>query len=202
MDPHAHGDSRAAHRGRRDCEFTPGNRSGKALLAKTKTDPSEIDLIIVASVTPDMFFPATACLVQDRLGAKRAWGFDLSAACSGFAYALTVGAQFVGSGAHRKVVVIGSDCFDITPKIIKQAFDVLPQNNFVIGPTHDGGYYLLGMTALHTTLFKNKKWSSEDVFHDTLIDIRNMNGSYKLLPELTDIDTEEDLLASNYSFSG
>src|ERR1700736_3038781 len=83
--------------------------AAKALLAKTKTDPSEIDLIIVASVTPDMFFPATACLVQDRLGAKRAWGFDLSAACSGFAYALTVGAQFVGSGAHRKVLVIGSD---------------------------------------------------------------------------------------------
>src|SRR3984893_10906198 len=83
--------------------------AAKALLAKTKTDPSEIDLIIVASVTPDMFFPATACLVQDRLGAKRAWGFDLSAACSGFAYALAVGAQFVGSGAHRKVVVIGSD---------------------------------------------------------------------------------------------
>jgi 3-oxoacyl-[acyl-carrier-protein] synthase III len=83
--------------------------AAKALLEKTRTDPSEIDLIIVASVTPDMFFPATACLVQDRLGAKRAWGFDLSAACSGFAYALTVGAQFVGSGAHRKVVVIGSD---------------------------------------------------------------------------------------------
>src|SRR6266481_1314595 len=83
--------------------------AAKTLLEKTKTDPSEIDLIIVASVTPDMFFPATACLVQDRLGAKRAWGFDLSAACSGFAYALTVGAQFVGSGAHRKVLVIGSD---------------------------------------------------------------------------------------------
>jgi 3-oxoacyl-[acyl-carrier-protein] synthase III len=83
--------------------------AAKALLAQTKTDPTEIDLIIVASVTPDMFFPATACLVQERLGAKRAWGFDLSAACSGFAYALTVGAQFVGSGAHRKVVVIGSD---------------------------------------------------------------------------------------------
>jgi 3-oxoacyl-[acyl-carrier-protein] synthase III len=83
--------------------------AAKSLLEKTKTDPSEIDLIIVATVTPDMFFPATACLVQDRLGAKRAWGFDLSAACSGFAYALTVGAQFVGSGAHRKVMVIGSD---------------------------------------------------------------------------------------------
>jgi 3-oxoacyl-[acyl-carrier-protein] synthase-3 len=83
--------------------------AAKQLLAKTRTDPTEVDLIIVATVTPDMFFPATACLVQDRLGAKRAWGFDLSAACSGFAYALTVGAQFVGSGAHRKVVVIGSD---------------------------------------------------------------------------------------------
>jgi len=83
--------------------------AAKALLAKTKTDPAEIDLIIVATVTPDMFFPATACLVQDRLGAKRAWGFDLSAACSGFAYALTVGAQFVGAGSHKKALVIGSD---------------------------------------------------------------------------------------------
>src|SRR6202045_885427 len=84
-------------------------KAAKAVRAQTNTNPADLDLIIVATVTPDMFFPATACLVQDRLGAKRAWGFDLSAACSGFAYALTVGAQFVGSGAHRKVVVIGSD---------------------------------------------------------------------------------------------
>ncbi|HEY2460955.1 MAG TPA: beta-ketoacyl-ACP synthase III [Candidatus Acidoferrum sp.] len=83
--------------------------AAKILLAQTKTDPAEIDLIIVASVTPDMFFPATACLVQDRIGAKKAWGFDLSAACSGFAYALTVGAQFVGAGTHKKALVIGSD---------------------------------------------------------------------------------------------
>jgi 3-oxoacyl-[acyl-carrier-protein] synthase-3 len=80
-----------------------------ALLAQTKTDPADIELIILASVTPDMMFPATACLIQERIGAKKAWGFDLSAACSGFAYALTVGAQFVGSGAHKKVLVIGSD---------------------------------------------------------------------------------------------
>lgn len=83
--------------------------AAKELLAQTNTDPGDIDLIVLASVTPDMFFPATACLVQDRIGAKRAWGFDLSAACSGFAYALTVGAQFVGSGTHKKVLVIGSD---------------------------------------------------------------------------------------------
>jgi 3-oxoacyl-[acyl-carrier-protein] synthase-3 len=83
--------------------------AAKCVLEQTKTDAAEIDLIIVASVTPDMMFPATACLVQERLGAKKAWGFDLSAACSGFAYALTVGAQFVGAGTHKKVLVIGSD---------------------------------------------------------------------------------------------
>src|SRR5213594_5115612 len=80
--------------------------AAKAVLAQTKTDPAEIELIVLASVTPDMFFPATACLVQCRLGARKAWGFDLSAVCSGFAYAMTVGAQFVGAGAHRKVMVI------------------------------------------------------------------------------------------------
>lgn len=83
--------------------------AAKLVLAQTHTHPSEIDLIVIASVTPDMFFPATACLVQDRLGAKKAWGFDLSAACSGFAYGLTVGAQFVGAGTHQKVLVVGSD---------------------------------------------------------------------------------------------
>lgn len=83
--------------------------AAKAVLEETKTDAADIDLIVLASVTPDMFFPATACLVQDRIGAKKAWGFDLSAACSGFAYALTVGAQFVGAGTHKKALVIGSD---------------------------------------------------------------------------------------------
>ncbi|HZS70237.1 MAG TPA: beta-ketoacyl-ACP synthase III [Candidatus Acidoferrum sp.] len=83
--------------------------AAKALLAQTNTNPEEIDLIVLASVTPDMLFPATACLIQDRIGAKKAWGFDLSAACSGFVYALTVGAQFVGAGTHKKVMVIGSD---------------------------------------------------------------------------------------------
>ncbi len=72
-------------------------------------DAAEIEAIIVGTVTPDMFFPATACLVQDRLGAKGAWGFDLSAACSGFIYALQVGAKLIESGAHRRVLVIGAD---------------------------------------------------------------------------------------------
>jgi 3-oxoacyl-[acyl-carrier-protein] synthase III len=83
--------------------------AANALLAQTATNPNDIDLIVLASVTPDMFFPATACLVQHRIGATKAWGFDLSAACSGFSYALTVGAQFVGAGTHKKALVIGSD---------------------------------------------------------------------------------------------
>jgi 3-oxoacyl-[acyl-carrier-protein] synthase-3 len=83
--------------------------AARRLLEKTGTQAEDIDLIIIATVTPDMMFPATACLVQDRIGAKKAWGFDLSGACSGFIYALTVGAQFVGAGTHKKVMVIGAD---------------------------------------------------------------------------------------------
>jgi 3-oxoacyl-[acyl-carrier-protein] synthase-3 len=81
----------------------------KSLLQKRGMDASEIDLIIVATVTPDMMFPSTACLVQHKIGAKKAWGFDLSGACSGFVYALATGAQFISAGTHKKVLVIGAD---------------------------------------------------------------------------------------------
>ena len=86
-----------------------GTEAAKRLLLANDIPAQEIEMIIVATVTPDMLFPATACLIQDRLGASRAWGFDLSGACSGFVYALTTGAQFVGAGTHKKVLVIGSD---------------------------------------------------------------------------------------------
>ncbi len=79
------------------------------LFKTTKVKPEEIDVIIVATVTPDMFFPATACLVQEKIGAKNAWGFDLSAACSGFLFALQTGASLIQSGSYRKVIVVGSD---------------------------------------------------------------------------------------------
>ena len=73
------------------------------------TNPEEIDLIVVATITPDMFFPSTAALIQDGIGATNAWGFDLSAACSGFIYAMVVAAQLVESGRYKKVLVVGSD---------------------------------------------------------------------------------------------
>jgi 3-oxoacyl-[acyl-carrier-protein] synthase-3 len=83
--------------------------AARRCLAERGVQPNEVEVVIVATVTPDMLFPATACLVQDKLGARGAWGFDLSAACSGFLYALQVGAKLVESGVHSKVLVIGAD---------------------------------------------------------------------------------------------
>jgi 3-oxoacyl-[acyl-carrier-protein] synthase-3 len=79
------------------------------LLKQRGIEADQIDLIIVATVTPDMFFPSTACVIQDKVRATRAWGFDVSAACSSFLYALTTGAQFIETGRHEKVLVVGAD---------------------------------------------------------------------------------------------
>ena len=83
--------------------------AARRALAERGIPASDLDAIIVATVTPDMLFPATACLIQHKIGAQKVWGFDLSAGCSQFVYALQVGAQFVQSGAHKKVMVIGAD---------------------------------------------------------------------------------------------
>jgi 3-oxoacyl-[acyl-carrier-protein] synthase-3 len=79
-------------------------------LLKTRgIEADDIELIIVATVTPDMFFPSTACIIQEKIRATRAWGFDISAACSSFLYALITGAQFIESGQHSKVLIVGAD---------------------------------------------------------------------------------------------
>ncbi|MFP4340685.1 MAG: beta-ketoacyl-ACP synthase III [Cyclobacteriaceae bacterium] len=85
------------------------NQAAVQLLSKTNTDPKEIDLIICATTTPDMIFPATANLIGDNIGATNAFGFDLQAACSGFLYALTTGAKYIESGIYKKVLVVGAD---------------------------------------------------------------------------------------------
>ncbi len=83
--------------------------AAKVVLEQRGIGAAELDAILLCTVTPDMFFPSTACLVQHRLGAKKAWGFDLVAACSGFVYGITTAAHLVGAGTHKKVLVIGSD---------------------------------------------------------------------------------------------
>jgi len=79
------------------------------LLKNRGISAEELDVIIFATVTPDMFFPATACVLQEKIGAKKAWGFDISAACSGFVYAISLGSQLIETGAYKKVLVVGAD---------------------------------------------------------------------------------------------
>lgn len=79
------------------------------LLKKTNVDPLDVDLLICATVTPDMVFPATGNIISDKVGLKNAWSFDLNAACSGFIYALSVGSQFIETGKYKKVIVVGAD---------------------------------------------------------------------------------------------
>jgi 3-oxoacyl-[acyl-carrier-protein] synthase-3 len=86
-----------------------GAEAVKGLLKKTGTKPSEVDLLICATITPDMHFPATANLISDKTGIKKAWSFDVGAACSGFLFALQTASQFVQNGTHKKVVVVGAD---------------------------------------------------------------------------------------------
>jgi 3-oxoacyl-[acyl-carrier-protein] synthase-3 len=86
-----------------------GTEAVKGLLEKTNTNPEDIDLIICATVTPDMLFPATANIIAHNVGAKKSYSFDISAACSGFLYALTIGSQFIETGLHKKVIIIGAD---------------------------------------------------------------------------------------------
>lgn len=86
-----------------------GVEAAQQILARSGYSPMDIDLIIVATVSPDHVYPATANLIADKIGAKRAWGFDMNAACAGFLFALRTGSQFIESGTHQRVMVIGAD---------------------------------------------------------------------------------------------
>ncbi len=94
--------------------------------------------------------------------------------------------------AHDRVVIIGSDCATLTSQIVNDAFAALEQHDFVIGPALDGGYYLLGMRFFTPVLFENVTWSTDSVFTQTINKINTLGQSYTLLPELSDIDYEED----------
>jgi 3-oxoacyl-[acyl-carrier-protein] synthase-3 len=115
-------------------------------IQKAGLDPTDIDLIIVGTVTPDMLFPSTACLVQDKIGARRAWGFDLSAACSAFTYSLTVGSQMIAAGAARYVLVIGADVMSSIIDYTDRATCVLFGDGagaVVLGPAREEGVGIL-----------------------------------------------------------
>ena len=113
-------------------------------------DPKEIDAIIVCTVTPDMMFPATACLVQDKIGAKKAWGFDLSAACSGFVYGLTTGNGLIAAGA-KKVLVVGADTMSRILDYTDRATCVLFGDGagaFLLEPSDDDNGFMAALNTL------------------------------------------------------
>jgi uncharacterized protein len=97
---------------------------------------------------------------------------------------------------YSHIVIIGSDCFELTQCHLVTAFENLENSNVVVGPAADGGYYLLGMTKLYDKLFKNKKWSSDSVYRDTIENLNDSNIAFYLLEKLNDIDTESDLETS------
>jgi len=95
------------------------------------------------------------------------------------------------NSGYNKIVIVGSDLFHLQAKHINQAFKALEENDVVIGPAEDGGYYLLGMKTMHASVFKNKVWGTETVFNDTIINLKN--NKTQLLETLNDIDLFEDL---------
>ncbi len=110
-------------------------RIAQQLLEKTNTDPADIEAIIICTVTPDMMFPSTAALVQNNIGAKNAWGFDLSGACSGFLFGLETGARYIESGKYKKVIVIGTDT-------MSSILDYTDRNTCVLFGDGSGGVLL------------------------------------------------------------
>lgn len=97
------------------------------------------------------------------------------------------------AAGYEQICIIGSDCYELTEEILQQAFEKLNQNDVVIGPADDGGYYLLGMKSLSAAFFKDKIWSSSSVLPDTLNNVKQAGQTIALLPLLTDVDEEKDL---------
>ena len=117
----------------------------KKALAERGMAASQLEAIFLATVTPDMMFPATACLVQNKIGAKGAWGYDISAACSGFVYALQTGVKFVETGAHKNVLVIGADIMSSIIDYTDRATCVIFGDGagaVLIEPAHDDHYII------------------------------------------------------------
>ena len=133
-----------------------------SLLKKSGIDPDEIDVIIIGTVTPDHFTPSTAALVQKNIGASNAWGYDLSAACSGFLYGLETGANFIASGKYKKIMVIGVD-------VMTSILDFQDRDTCVI--FGDGG----GGVILEPT-------SSKNGIVDSILHMDGSGGEYLIVP--------------------
>ncbi len=110
--------------------------------------------------------------------------------------------NMVFKAGFRKVIIIGTDAPDINSRLILDAFEALSDHECVIGPSLDGGYYLLGLRAIQNSLFKNIKWSTNSVFNDTIKQLKHINSGYLILQKLRDIDIMQDLKDWSRNFIG
>ncbi|KER10218.1 MAG: 3-oxoacyl-ACP synthase [[Candidatus Thermochlorobacteriaceae] bacterium GBChlB] len=189
--------------------------AAKEVLERRGVSAEDIDLIIVATISPDMFFPSTACLVQDLIGAKNAWGFDLSGACSGFLYALVTGAKFIETGMHQKILVLGGDkmstivdysdrnnCIlfgDAAAGVLlepaKDGYGVLDARLYSDGTAGKNHLYMLGSGSLnpptHDTVDKKMHYLFQDgkvVFKSAVIGMADVAAEMMTRNSLTAVD--------------
>jgi len=156
----------------------------KHIVDHTRKITSEVDadrLLFYSSFIPESDeWPAsdfeTHLQIGDNLGLRMLNAFNLAF-----------------SRGYRHVIIIGSDCLELTGSLMSTAFDRLNDHDFVIGPANDGGYYLLGMNSPHEALFRNKEWSTSSVFPQTVAQINDLSDTVHILPELNDIDTIDDI---------
>ena len=154
------------------------------LLARTRavTVPVECDKTVYYTPTiqhDDLWSPShyqKAQQTEGDLGERMLHAFE-----AGFAQ------------GYKRICIIGSDCYQLTTEVIQQAFDALSTYDMVIGPSTDGGYYLLGMQCLHPELFRNKHWSTASVHKDTIAEAERKHLRWQELPTLSDVDEESDL---------
>lgn len=148
----------------------------EVVLKNRGISPDEIDLIIVATVTPDMIYPSTACIIQEKIGAKNCWGYDILAACSGFIFALATGSQFIETGMHKKVLVVGAEKMSAIVNMQDRNTCVLFGDGaaaFLLEPTEDKSYGILD-SILHIDgsggkfLYQPAGGSLNPTSHDTV----------------------------------
>ena len=153
----------------------------KKLLNHTRTLATKANcetFVFLTETDEDKFWKGFSCLLQngENLGEKMEHAFNI-----------------LFNRGYKQCIIIGSDCPGLTVNIIDSAFKNLLLKEIIIGPAEDGGYYLLGIKEMYSSLFRNKNWSTESVFSDTLIDIKKLGLSYDTMPVLKDVDEEQDI---------
>lgn len=143
-------------------------------------------------ITADKFVFYAGALIEDDMWTGAGY-FKMQQADGDLGLRMCAAVEAVLAKGYSKVCIIGSDCFELSPGIVEDAFTALEESDLVIGPANDGGYYLLGMKQLHSSLFQEKNWSTNSVLNDTLKTTGELNLTFTQLPLLNDVDEARDV---------